>query len=421
MSTPAIAEARAELAEQLRASGRAGPTVIAAFLAVPRHVFLPQIEAAQAYKDTAIMTKSDARGLGVSSSTQPAMMAIMIEQLGLASGQRVLEIGTGTGYNAAIMATIIGDARSVVTIDIEPDVVDQARANLAAAGFADVRVFCGDGADGVPSLASYDRIIVTAGAWDLAPQWLAQLDAGGRIVLPLSVRGIQLSVAFERIGNHWVSRSICRCRFIRMTGTSAGPEPVLPLGPAPGLHAQVADGPAPEADLLYGALSGPAAAVAAGLRVGGIGKLADLDLWLALTEQGLTRINMIGRPEGRADEAQQRIAGLLPLGGFVRHGASGSMEVAALTVASGGRSEMTEHSDIEVTITGYGTNGAAFATYLAERAAVWDGLGRPSVGTLKLRAYPAGTRPEIIEGDITIDRPNDVLVAGWPAPRNLPA
>jgi protein-L-isoaspartate(D-aspartate) O-methyltransferase len=415
MSTQAIAEARAELAEQLRASGRAGPAVLAAFLAVPRHVFLPQIEAAQAYKDTAIVTKSDARGLWVSSSTQPAMMAIMLEQLRLAAGQRVLEIGTGTGYNAAVMATIIGNAGSVATIDIEPDVVDQARANLAAAGFADVTVSCGDGADGVPSQAPYDRIIVTAGAWDLAPRWLAQLDVGGRIVLPLSVRGIQLSVAFQRSGNHWVGRSVYRCRFIRMTGTSAGPEPVLALGP--GLHAQVADGPVPEADLLYEALAGPAVEVSSGLRVGGIGELADLDLWLALTEQGLTRINLIGPQEGRADKAQQHIAGLLPLGGFVRHGASGSVAVAALTMPSGVRSEMTEHSNIEVTITSYGTDGAAFATHLAERAAVWDRLGRPSAGTLQLRVYPAGTRPEGTEGGITIDRPNDVLVAGWPVPR----
>jgi protein-L-isoaspartate(D-aspartate) O-methyltransferase len=415
MSTPAIAEARAELAERLRASGRAGPAVVAAFLAVPRHVFLPQVEAAQAYKDTAIVTKSDARGLGISSSTQPAMMAIMLEQLGLAAGHRVLEIGTGTGYNAAIMATIIGDARSVVTIDIEPDVVDQARANLAAAGFSGVTVIRGDGADGVPSLAPYDRVIVTAGAWDLAPRWLAQLGPGGRIVLPLSVRGIQLSVAFERSGNHWASRSVCRCRFIRMTGTSAGPEPVLPLGPAPGLHAQVADGPAPEADPLYEALAGPEAELPVGLRVDGIGKLADLDLWLALTEQGLTRINLIGRPE-EADEAKQRIAGLLPLGGFVRLGA-GSMGVAALTVPGGLRSDRARDSATEVAIASYGTDGFAFAAHLAERAAVWDGLGQPSVGLLKLRAYPTGTDPERVEGSVTIDRPNGALVASWRTPR----
>jgi protein-L-isoaspartate(D-aspartate) O-methyltransferase len=411
MSTRAITEARAELAGRLRASGRASSTVGAAFLAVPRHLFLPQVDAAQAYKDMAIVTKSDARGLAVSSSTQPAMMAIMLEQLGLAAGQRVLEIGTGTGYNAALIASIIGDPGSVVTVDIEPDLVDQARDNLAGAGFAGVTVICGDGADGAPGRAPYDRIIVTAGAWDLAPRWLAQLGPGGRIVLPLSVRGIQLAVAFERLGNHClISRSACRCGFIRMTGTSAGPEPVVPLGPAPGLHAQVADGRAPDAGLLYEALSGPAAEVDAELRVGGIAELADFDLWLALTELSLTRINMMGRHEGQADKSQQRIAGLMPLGGFALSGGPGSFAVAALTMPS----DMTEHTQLGVTIKGYGAAGGSLAARLAERAAVWDGLGRPGAGTLELRAYPGGVQLEGTEGGTVFDRPNTVLVAGWP-------
>jgi protein-L-isoaspartate(D-aspartate) O-methyltransferase len=420
MSTQAVTGARAGLVSKLQASGRAGTAVSAAFLAVPRHLFLPQIDAVAAYKDMAIVTKSDASGLSVSSSTQPTMMAIMLEQLGLATGQRVLEIGTGTGYNAALIATIVGDARSVVTIDIEPDVVEAARASLAAAGFADVSVICGDGADGVPDLAPYDRIIVTAGVWDLAPRWLAQLGAGGKIVLPLSVRGIQLSAAFEHApepafepaGRCWVSRSACRCGFIRMTGSSAGPESVLPLGPHPGLHALVADGTAPEAGLLYAALSGPAVQVPAGLRVGSIAELADLDLWLALTEPGLTRINLMGRHEERTDEVRQRIAGLLPLGGYARHDGSGSLGVAALNVPGG--VAMAPRENAEVVVEAYGDDGANLAAHLAERSAVWDGRGRPGAGTLELRAYPGRTQPEQIEGGIVIQRPNDVLVAGWP-------
>jgi protein-L-isoaspartate(D-aspartate) O-methyltransferase len=186
-----------------------------AFLAVPRHVFLPGESVSRAYEDTAIVTKSDADGLPVSASTQPAMMAIMLEQLGLAAGQRVLEIGTGTGYNAALIAEIVGDPTSVVSIEVDPDLVDQARASLVAAGFGGVTVVCGDGADGVPGGAPYDRVIVTAGIWDLAPQWLAQVGAGGRIVAPISIRGIQLSVAIERAGPHWVGRSAQRPGAVR--------------------------------------------------------------------------------------------------------------------------------------------------------------------------------------------------------------
>jgi protein-L-isoaspartate(D-aspartate) O-methyltransferase len=163
-SDDGLREDRTRLAETLRDSGRAGAVVEAAFLAVPRHLFLPKVEAREAYRDAAITVKSDAEGRPVSSSTQPGMMAIMLEQLGLAAGQRVLEIGTGTGYNAAVLARLVGDSGSVVTIDVEADLVEQARANLAAAGVSGVTVVCGDGADGVPAYAPYDRIIVTAGA-----------------------------------------------------------------------------------------------------------------------------------------------------------------------------------------------------------------------------------------------------------------
>jgi protein-L-isoaspartate(D-aspartate) O-methyltransferase len=119
----------------------------------------------------------------------------------LAAGHRVLEIGTGTGYNAALIARIVGDQKSVVTIDVVPDLIGQARVNLTAAGYGRVTVVCGDGAAGVPDHAPYDRIIVTTGTWDLATQWWAQLGPAGRIVLPLSIRGIQLSVGLEMPGS----------------------------------------------------------------------------------------------------------------------------------------------------------------------------------------------------------------------------
>jgi protein-L-isoaspartate(D-aspartate) O-methyltransferase len=400
------------LAESLEASGRAGAVVSAAFLAVPRHVFLPQVEVGEAYRDTAIVVKSDAEGLPVSASTQPAMMAIMLEQLGLAAGHRVLEVGAGTGYNAAVMAQLVGDLGSVVTIDVEPDLVLQARVNLAAAECHGVTVICGDGADGAPDFAPFDRIIVTAGAWDLAPQWLEQLGDGGRIVLPLSVRGIQLSVAFSRAGTGtWVSGSPRRCQFIRMTASSAGPEFIVPLGPQPGLHALVADGPVPEADPLYEALSGLVTEASAGLRAGGFAELADLDLWLAVTEPGLTRVNLMGRHEGRASAAQQRIAGLMPLGGYTRVSSSGELQVAALAVPQG----PAEDGSLAVAVSGYGAGGGALAGYLAERAAAWDALGRPGAAGLKLSAYPAGAVPQAPEGAMMIRRPNVALVAGWSA------
>ena len=216
------------------------------------------------------------------------MMAIMLRQLGLGPGHRVLEVGTGTGYNAALIACLVGNQESVVTIDVIPELIEQARGNLTAAGYAGVRVVCGDGAAGAPDYAPYDRIIVTTGTWDFPPQWWTQLRPGGRIVLPLSTRGIQLSVGLDNAGDHLVSGSACRCSFIRMAGAMSGPESLIALGPQPGLHAQAVDGPVPEAIALYEALSGPAAEEPTGLWASSIAEVADLDLWLTLTEPGLT-------------------------------------------------------------------------------------------------------------------------------------
>src|SRR5580704_12939735 len=211
--------ARARLVTELRHRGSGlSRSVQEAFARVPRHVFVPEVGAAAAYRDEAFIIKCDDDGLPVSSSSQPAMMAIMLDQLDLQRGHRVLEIGTGSGYNAAVMSAVVGPRGQVSSVDIDVALVARARDSLAAAGFGTVTVRCADGGYGDPAGAPFDRIIVTAGAWDIAPAWLDQLGPGGHLVLPLSVRGIQLSVALERSGEHWVSTSAWRCGFVRMLG-----------------------------------------------------------------------------------------------------------------------------------------------------------------------------------------------------------
>lgn len=110
------------------------PAVEQAFLSVPRHVFLPGVPLDKVYADRSIITRRDAEGRPTSSSSQPAIMAIMLEQLDLKPGQRVLEIGAGTGFNAALIASIVGPGGVVVTIDIQPDLVEGARQSLDRAG-----------------------------------------------------------------------------------------------------------------------------------------------------------------------------------------------------------------------------------------------------------------------------------------------
>jgi len=170
-----LAQMREHLAARVITANRIGSSRVAAALRdVPRHLFLPELRPEAVYRDDAIVTKRDETGQPISSSSQPAIMAIMLDQLDLAPGHRVLEIGAGTGYNAALISHIVGPSGRVTSVDIDPELVRTAREHLARAGFAEVTVVGADGAVGDPEHAPYDRIIATVGVSDLAPAWLAQ-------------------------------------------------------------------------------------------------------------------------------------------------------------------------------------------------------------------------------------------------------
>lgn len=212
------------------------PFIEKAFRRVPRHLFLPDEPLEKVYSDVAIAVRRDAQGQWTSSSSQPAIMAIMLEQLDLQPGQRVLEIGTGSGYNAALMASVVGPQGRVVTIDIQPDLVEQARKSLQVAGYDQVQVIAGDGGFGYPEGAPYDRIILTVASSVITPAWRQQLAPGGRLVLPFSMITGQQSVAFERRGEELVSVSIKGCGFMLLQGAFAPPQPArTQIGPDPRL------------------------------------------------------------------------------------------------------------------------------------------------------------------------------------------
>ncbi len=411
--------ARARLVDALRDGGRlTDPAVEAAFRAVPRHVFLPTMAAADAYQDEAFVVKTGPDGLPLSSSSQPAIMAIMLEQLGVAPGYRVLEIGTGTGYNAALIAHLVGERGTVVTVDIDADLVAKARANLDGAGYPDVIVICGDGGFGAPGHAPYDRIIVTAGAWDLAPAWLDQLGHGGRIVLPLSVRGIQLSIALEREAGYWRSRSAFRCGFIRMAGAFAGPESFLPLGPQPGLHVHTDDGRPVDAGALYAALSSPATDVPSGVAVAGLGEMGEADLWLTVTQPDLVRLTITGGGPLRGT-----VLPLVPLGAMSDSATvaddepAGDLGVAALLPARAPNRGGPGYGGFEVAVRGFGSRGPGLAGRLAGQVVAWDGLDRPGTSDLSLRAYPLDTPADALPGQVILDRRYTRLVLSWPPRR----
>ncbi|UZE93071.1 MAG: methyltransferase domain-containing protein [Candidatus Nealsonbacteria bacterium] len=186
-----------------------------AFQKVPRHLFLRGIDLKKVYGDFSIITKK----IGVcpmSSSTQPSLMASMLENLQLWKGMKVLEIGTGTGYNAAILSEIIQDPKKVFTIDIDPDTVKNARSNLTKTGYRGITIKCLDGTKGLPIHSPYDRIIVTCSVKDFPESWIKQLKEGGIIVAPIGVNGAQITPALLKQGGILISFSTTLGGFMEM-------------------------------------------------------------------------------------------------------------------------------------------------------------------------------------------------------------
>jgi protein-L-isoaspartate(D-aspartate) O-methyltransferase len=220
-STNSIGGLHRRLVDRLKGGGLLdSPPIEAAFRAVRRDLFLPGVPLEEVYSDRVIPTKFQ-DGRSISSSSQPAVMAIMLQQLGIEPGQRVLEVGTGTGYNAALIAQIVGETGEVISIDLDADTVDKAREHLAVAGYSRVRVKCADGWFGYPEAAPYDRIILTAATWDIAPAWRDQLRPGGRMVLPLVLFDtLQKLVAFELAAGCLASVSIKDGSFMPLRGAA---------------------------------------------------------------------------------------------------------------------------------------------------------------------------------------------------------
>ena len=211
MAEPDWARAREHMvAGQLERRGVRDPRVLDAMRHVPRHLFVAPEHRADAYADRALPI-----GNGQTIS-QPYMVAIMSAALGAVAGKRVLEIGTGSGYQAAILAEL---AAEVITIERRPELADSARQTLAAQGYTNITVIVGDGSAGHTPCAPYGGILVTAGAPQVPASLKAQLADGARLVVPVGSHEHQHLLVIERAGDTFVEVRAEACVFVPLIGS----------------------------------------------------------------------------------------------------------------------------------------------------------------------------------------------------------
>ncbi len=397
-------EIRNALTDQLLSTGMiTSPVVERAFRTVPRHRFVPEGTPLDvAYNaDDSVAIKRDADGVIISSISAPFIQARMIEQAGLGPGMRVIEIGSG-GCNAALLAEVVGPFGLVVSIDIDPEVTDRAHMLLEQNGYGDrVRVVQADAEDGVPGLDDHvDAVIVTVGAWDLAPAWRTHLSPGGTIVVPLGMNGITRSIGFRRDGDHLVSTSAEVCGFVPMQGAGSHDERIFLLPDGHGHHVRLRFDGEPPQDMgrLDGVLATPRAEQWSGITIRHGVSFADLHLWFACFLPGFCRL---AADEG-TDLASNRKS-------WFPFGAVRSDSFAYLAVRPA-----LEGAGVEFGARAYGSHGEAAAAALVEQIQAWDHQARS--GPDPTFAYwPAGTAHPPANADTAVlPKTHGTVTISWP-------
>lgn len=362
-----------------------------AFASVPREAFLHDVPAELAYTDRAFEVARDGHQL-TSSSTPPSMMALMLEQLGAGPGAHVLEIGTGSGYNTALLSHIVGPSGHVTSIDCDAALVSRARERLTAGGCGNVSVLTGDAlsfADG----NTYDRILSTVCLDDIPSAWWAQLVQSGVATTPLALRLNQVSAAFRRTDDRLQSVSVACCSFIHRAGPpSPGGTRCVAVEGLPGVEICGTDGPG-AVETLGNALFEDTEECTTGVSASVGDYLFGLRLWLELNLRDFAEIRsslsefgsvVIPRFVRLGDTAATGVV-------FAEHG------LAALCLADADDAAVDDMSDVvsagkgvDVRVRQYG-DAAGAAARLVASVKGWDAAGRPYTGVtdkLRISAWP---------------------------------
>ena len=364
---PKSTRLRRQLVEQLAGNGSLKSAAVRrAFLAVPRERFLPEIAEREGlervYENQAIVTAKDERGIPTSSSSQPSMMASMLEQLDLRPGQRVLEVGAGTGYNAALLGKLVGPRGRVFSVELDPATARGARRGLASVK-SRAKVVGGDGRDGWPPGAPYDRIIVTASVATVPPAWHEQLADGGLLELPLRLQRAgeaQAIVTLRKQGDALRSKALLHGGFMPLREAPGAPVPT----PAPTLSATewINERPRPLANLSGAALGRLSTARRQRLLSLSLSEPRKRQLGVRAPRGALGLYLTIEAPE-------DRLVGAWPRLGVISHGGGG------LSLLAGGAKTLTR-------VESYGDSEAE--RLLLRLIEGWKDRGRPTGDDLRI-------------------------------------
>ncbi|MFC9943988.1 methyltransferase, FxLD system [Streptomyces pratensis] len=393
---------RHRMADAVMAGGWA-PSIIVqkALRTVPRHRFAPETDLRTVYDDDlAVVTRRDVNGQATSSVSAAWLQADMAEQLQLKAGGTVLEVGSG-GYNAELLAHVLGERGRVVTVDVDRYVVQRTQRLCAEAGSGRVTAVLGDGGLGAPGHVpadGFDGIMITHNASDIAPAWREQLAEGARLVVPLEMGGYSRSLTLVRHGDVLHCESWTYCGFVRDRGAAARTAPAVRLADGE-VTVRWEDGTPGDTAGLEEALRGPRHERSTGLAVRGIFNFEILQVYAATTLPGFCRLSV---PKGSTLVEQQDAAAILKNG-----------SLAYLTYRT--VKDALEPADriTEFFIHAYGAAAAEVAERFAECVRVWDREVRES-GYPPTTVHPAATPDaELPPGDV-LDKPSARLVFQWP-------
>lgn len=334
--------------------------IAAAFAKVPREKFAPEAPVSAAYstRDT-VVTRRNADGKATSSISAPWLQAEMLEAARLQHGMRVLEIGSG-GYNAALIAELVGPDGLVISVDIDPFVTDRATRFLAESGYPQVKVVLGDAEHAADELGPFDVILVTIGAWDCP--WGHLLAPGGRMIVPLRFCGLTRSFTFVRDGDHFAGLDPTVCGFIPIQGAGAHQEHVAALAGGT-VNLLIDAGPDLDTAALDRALDGDRTERWTGVTVGHNDPFDTLHLWVAAQTETFGVI--WADPQRGSDRIEPAMRWFTPA-------LITPDSFAYLTMGPERRDGESGERRYELGVHGYGKHGDALARQLADEVVTWD-------------------------------------------------